>query len=280
MIYPKEEQTSAGVADHYNSLDLYYRQLWGEHLHHGYWRTGNETVEQATENLIDLIVGAGKINDRSKVLDIGCGYGATARYLAHTIEAQVIALTVSKSQWQYARTHDPESTNPRYILGDFLHNDLRDNTFDVIISIESSEHMPEKEKFFHEVHRLLKPGGRFVTCAWLSKENPTQNEVKYLLEPICREGRLPSMGTETEYRSMMEKAGFGEIQFEDLSKQVKKTWSICALRGVKAFFTDKKTRHYILDKDSTERAFAKTVFRILAAYNSGAMRYGLFTAIK
>ena len=280
MIYPDESQTAEEIADHYNDLDKYFRKFWGERLHHGYWEFGNETVEQATEALIQLVVKAGKIEDNSKVLDVGCGYGATARFLAHKIEAIVTALTISKSQWQYARSHDPESSNPRYILGDFPHNDFPSDSYDVVIAIESSEHMVDKEQFFAEVFRLLKPGGRFVTCAWLAKENPTPREIKYFLEPICREGRLPSLGSESEYRSMMEKAGLKSIAFRDISKNVKKTWAICAYRTSKAFFFDKNLRRYLLDKHCSERIFAKTLFRIWGAYNTHAMRYGLFAAIK
>jgi len=280
MIYPNENQTSEAVAKHYNSLDQYYRKLWGEHLHHGYFHRGNETVEQATEALIDLVIKAGRIEDNSKVLDVGCGYGATARFLAHGLGAFVTALTVSKSQWQYARSHDPESTNPRYILGDFLHHTIPEHSYDAIISIETSEHMVEKEKYFAEVTRLLKPGGRFVTCACLAKEDPTPWQVKHLLEPICREGRIPSLGTMTEYQAMIEGAGLKEVEFRDLSQNVKKTWSICAMRTSKAFLFDKHVRRMLLDKGFSERIFAKTLFRILTAYNAGAMRYGLFSAIK
>lgn len=280
MIYPEEEQSPEAVAHHYNSLDQYYRKLWGEHLHHGFWETGEETVEEATEQLIELVAKAGKIDHTSKVCDVGCGYGATSRYLVKKKEAILTSITVSKSQWQYARSHDPESSNPRYILGNFLRNDIPDHSFDVVISIESSEHMVDKEKFFHEVARILKPGGRFVTCAWLSKINPAKWEVRHLLEPICREGRLPSMGSEEDYRNMMIQAGLEEIQFQDISKQVKKTWSICAFRTSKAVISDHSLRRFLRDKSATERIFAKTLFRIWAAYNTKSMLYGLFSAVK
>src|SRR5579883_2847703 len=42
--------------------------------------------------------------------------------------------------------------------------------------------------FFAEAHRVLKPGGRLIVCAWLVKSRPRRREVRHLLEPICREG--------------------------------------------------------------------------------------------
>lgn len=280
MIYPDETQSADEVALHYNSLDEFYRKLWGEHVHHGYWIQGNESVKVATEQLIELVAEAGNINGSSKVCDVGCGYGATSRYLAKHKEANVTSLTVSKSQWQYARSHDPESTNPRYVLCDFLRNDLKSNSFDVVISIESSEHMVDKPKFFDEVFRILKPGGRFVTCAWLAKDMPKEWEVKHLLEPICREGRLPSMGSLSDYHEMMETAGFTTIDSKDISRQVKKTWAICAYRTSRAFLFDKGVRKYILSRASSDRVFAKTLFRIWAAYNTCSMRYCLVSGTK
>ena len=42
------------VAGHYDELDAVYREIWGEHVHHGLWRTGRESVAEATHALADL----------------------------------------------------------------------------------------------------------------------------------------------------------------------------------------------------------------------------------
>jgi len=51
MIYPDETQTAEEVASHYNDLDQYYRQIWGEHVHHGYWR-GNALLSVHLRDVI------------------------------------------------------------------------------------------------------------------------------------------------------------------------------------------------------------------------------------
>ncbi len=280
MIYPKKTQTAESVSTHYNSLDTFYRKLWGDHVHHGYWKNGKESALEATEALIELVANAGKIKTDSQVCDVGCGYGATSRYLRDHYKANLTSLTISQSQLDYAKDIDPNKTNPKYILCDFLKNTLPSHFFDTVISIESSEHMVDKEKFFEEAFRILKPGGRFVTCAWLAKEDPKKWEVKHFLEPICREARLPSMGSELDYHAMMEKAGFSNITFEDLSESVKKTWAICIGRTSKAIFTDKDLRRYLLNSSSSDRDFAKTLLRLWGAYRLKSMRYGLFSATK
>jgi hypothetical protein len=55
MIIPAKEQTSAAVAQHYDDLNPFYRELWGDHVHHGLWTTGLENPAQAVENLIACV---------------------------------------------------------------------------------------------------------------------------------------------------------------------------------------------------------------------------------
>ena len=51
MIIPRTTQNAADVAKHYDNLDRFYREIWGEHVHHGLWRTGRETPLEACEAL-------------------------------------------------------------------------------------------------------------------------------------------------------------------------------------------------------------------------------------
>lgn len=275
MIYPKVSQKREQVAEHYNALDDCYRKIWGEHLHHGYWK-GNESAETAVKQLSELVADSAQIKQGDRVCDIGCGYGGTSELLARQFGAEVTGLTISKAQLKIAKQRSSQS-NPTYLLCDWLENNLSNATFDAVISIESSEHMVDKQKFFNEAHRVLRPNGRIVVCAWLAKEKPTSYEERYLLEPICREGRLPSMGSIQDYHLWMEKAGFQDIQYTDLTRQVRKTWAICMRRSLKACFTDPAFRALFLSRNP-ERIFAKSLLRIWVAYYLGSMRYGLFTA--
>jgi tocopherol O-methyltransferase len=133
--------------------------------------------------------------------------------------------------------------------------------------------MPDKQKFFDEAFRTLKPGGRLAICAWLAAAAPRPWEVWHLLEPICREGRLPSMGTEADYHAMAAQSGFVAAGVDDISRQVAKTWTICARRVAVKIFTDSRYIRTLLDSSKPNRIFALTLFRLIAAYRTGAMRY-------
>jgi tocopherol O-methyltransferase len=279
MIVPKTAQNAESVARHYDTLDRFYREIWGEHVHHGLWRTGEETPQAAVEALVALVAERLALKPGQAVCDIGCGYGGTARMLADGWDAKVTGLTLSAAQLAYAQTTHPRA-NPVLMRRDWLHNDFPAESFDAALSIESSEHMVDKPRFFTEIARTLKPGGRFVTCVWLSAEKPGPFAIKHLLEPICREGRLPSMGSESEYRAMMAEAGLTVTGFEDITDQVWRTWWLCLKRAAHRIMTDRATRDFLLDPANGDRQFAVTLLRILIAYRTGAMRYGIFATRK
>jgi tocopherol O-methyltransferase len=276
MIFPNETQDSSSVAEHYNSLDHWYRKIWGDHLHHGLWQSGKESSDKAVVQLVEYLVEKGGIKEGDKVCDIGCGYGATSRLLSQRWNADMTGFSLSERQLAYARTKDSKTS---YQLCDWLNNSLPSETYDAAFSIESSEHMVDKPKFFSEAYRVLKPGGKLIVYAWLSKENPRPWEVRHLLEPICREGRLPSMGSVSDYKQLIADAGFKDIQYEDLTNKVRKTWAICGWRMLKEL-KNKEFRDFLFKQRPQDRIFAITVFRILFAYQTKSMLYGIFTMTK
>jgi tocopherol O-methyltransferase len=273
MIRPNVAQTTAAVAAHYDQLDRYYREIWGDHVHHGYWATGNESARQAVEALVDLVAERLDLNPGQQLCDIGCGYGATAQYLASRHDLHVTGMTVSEAQAIQARTRVAASGGVTVHVKDWLANGLPEKNFDRAYAIESSEHMPDKPRFFAEAYRVLRPGGVLAICAWLARPGARPWEIRHLLEPICREGRLPGMGDETEYRAMGERAGFTVERVDDISANVARTWAICLRRGIGKVLGDRRYRAFLLDASASERIFAVTMLRLLIAYRVGAMRY-------
>jgi tocopherol O-methyltransferase len=267
------------VADHYDELDQFYREIWGEHVHHGFWERGDETSEEAVAKLVTAVAERGRVGAGTRVCDVGCGYGATARILLER-GAMVCAITVSPAQFRQAVSLRGRARNPDYLLCDWLKNDLPSEEFDAVLSIESSEHMQNKELFFTQAYRVLRVDGRMVVCAWLATENPTILQRRHLLEPICTEGRLPSMGTESDYRKWFAAAGFVLENFEDISAKVRKTWTLCSLRLLSKLWRRPKYLGFLLRGQSSNRIFAVTIARIQLAYALGVMRYAIFTARK
>lgn len=272
MIYPRTFQSHAAVADHYDELDPVYRALWGEHVHHGLWHRGDETAADAVAALSDHVGARIGFAPGAHLIDIGCGYGATARRFAAR-GAIVTGLTLSQAQ----RAAAPVAANVTLLCRDWLENGLATATFDGGYAIESTEHMGDKPRFFSEARRVLRAGARLVVCAWLADEGPRAWQVRHLLAPICDEGRLPSLGTASDYRAMAREAGFSCGDYQDVSAAVARTWTICLSRFARAFPVDPALRRMALR--GRNRRFLLSVPRMILAYRTGALRYGIFTFV-
>lgn len=273
MIEPKTAQYPADVAGHYDELDPIYREIWGEHVHHGLWRSGRESVAAATDALSDHVGDLLDPESGQRLVDIGCGYGATAARLAATRGVCVTGFTLSAEQFEVARAR-PGSLS--FHLCDWLANGCADAEFDHAYAIESSEHVADKAALFREAARVLKPGGRFVVCAWLAEDAPAPWRIRHLLEPICREGRLPGLGERGDYEGWAGTAGFRLAGYEDVSRQVRRTWSIVARRILARLATTHRYRRYLRGRGNRHRRFALSVPRLILAYRTGSMRYGIF----
>ncbi|MBA2349683.1 MAG: methyltransferase domain-containing protein [Solirubrobacterales bacterium] len=280
MITSRQPAVPAAVAAHYDGLDAYYRSLWGEHVHHGLWSgpADRAPVEIATRGLAEYVIALARIEPGDRVVDVGCGYGATSRLLAREHGARVTGLTLSAAQAAYAVSVGGRPGDPEILVRDWRENGLPDGEADAVVAIECLSHMPDKPRVFAELARVLKPGARLVLTDWLACEQRRPWRDRALLRPICDEGRLPSMHTAAEYGELLTGAGFELLRFEDLSRRVSRTWPIIVRRALARALRDPEARRFLLDRGNPDRIFALTVPRLMAAYATRAMVQGLFVA--
>lgn len=267
----------AAIGQHYDDLDPFYREIWGEHLHHGLWLSGKETPEESAHQLTELAIRLARVAPGNRVCDVGCGYGATARILAREYGASVTALTLSEAQYAYARTL---GGGVEYRLQDWLSSGLPAECFDAVLAIECVSHMIDRQRFFSEAYRVLRPGGRLVVCAWLAGARPALWQQHLLLASIIRDGRLAGLDPASTYRERLTRAGFAVDLFEDLTPNVQKTWLVCMRRLARRLLADRRYRRYLRNPAAVNRRFALVLPRIYLAYRAGAMHYGVFSARK
>lgn len=273
----RQPRGAEGVAHHYDVLDRHYREIWGEHVHHGLWLDPSELPAQATRRLVELAAGLAGVRAGSRVCDVGCGYGATARMLVDELEAQVTGLTVSPVQLRYGQAH-ARGENPRLLLGDWLDNGLPSASFDAVLAIESVSHMRERPRVFSECLRVLRPGGRLVVIDWLATQAARRWQRRLLLDPICREGRLPSLDTMRQYGQMLQSVGFEAVTGRDLSAQVWRTWPWVLRLGARRMASDAQLRRLVLDPRHEEREFLWLIAHLMAGYATRSVRYGVLSA--
>jgi len=265
------------VARHYDELDYFYREVWGTHVHHGFWQSEADStpVEDATIHLLKEATTGLKLHPGAEVLDIGCGYGASARWIAEHHNVRVQGITISPHQVETSKQGSaPSQGQAEVILGDWLDNGFSDNSFDASYAIEALAHMPDKARFFSELHRTLKPGGRASIACWLTAPDLSSPE-KLLMGIICREGKLSSMGTMEEYKTLAQNAGLEVREARDLSAQVERTWWIISKRVLSGLCSDSRYLRFLLRRALRDRLYVLTLPRLLLAYRTGAIRYGL-----
>src|SRR6266446_2915119 len=142
------------IIEHYDVLSPYYRSLWGEHLHHGYWIRGDESKEKAQLQLIEHLAQLAPVKPGSDVLDIGCGFGASALFLAEKFNATVTGITISPVQVEIAK----QAAAEHHLDATFLLMDAEamnfDRQFDFLWSVESISHYQDLRNFFASAAKL------------------------------------------------------------------------------------------------------------------------------
>ena len=140
--------------------DLYDRML-GRHPVYscGYWREA-DNLDDAQIAKIDLIARKLGLEPGMRVLDIGCGWGATAQYLAQVYGVEVVGVTISREQVDYGRRLCAD------LPVDLRLQDYRalDETFDRILSVGMFEHVGYKNyaEFMRVASRCLVEDGLFL----------------------------------------------------------------------------------------------------------------------
>ncbi|MCK5524950.1 MAG: GNAT family N-acetyltransferase [Thiomargarita sp.] len=142
----------------------FYRVLTGsDNLHFGYWQNKTDlNLAQAQEALSELLLNRFP-KPPKRILDVGCGLGVMAGYLAKA-GYQVVAIAPSEQLIRYAEKKHPGA---EYVACGFLddHNQLRSpESYDIILFQESLQYFPHLAPVFEKVKQLLKPSGRVILC--------------------------------------------------------------------------------------------------------------------
>ena len=224
MSAPRNRGLRSSIERHYDSLLFLYRSFWGEHLHHGLWSDAGETPALAQECLVSHLAQAAAIQRGARVLDVGCGYGAPARWLARKLDCRVTGITISRGQARLARRLAKRAHLDRSVT--VVRSDAADlpfgaQHFDVIWVIECIEHLADKSAFVRETMRLLAPGGTLALCSWLRGEGVSAGDET--VRGVCDAFLCPSLATASEYRQYCVESGLQVDRLEDLTTRVRAT---------------------------------------------------------
>lgn len=268
-----------------NSSEL-WEQIWGEHMHHGYYgRAGNHKIErrQAQIDLIEELLSWANAPTPTNLLDAGCGIGGSTLYLAQKYNAQATGITLSPIQAARATERAQEANldqTVRFQVADAQQTPFEDNTFDWVWSLESGEHMPDKEQFLRECYRVLKPGGSFLFATWCHRPTNslagalTPEEKRHLAE-IYRVYCLPYTISLPEYEEIAQNCGFRELKSNDWSTAVAPFWDVV----IDSAFEPQAFMGLARAGWGTVQA-ALSMGLMRQGYESGLIRFGLLYGVK
>ncbi|MDQ3802779.1 MAG: methyltransferase domain-containing protein [Acidobacteriota bacterium] len=273
-----EDQFSVdAVREHYDRLSVYYRALWGEHIHHGFWED-SESAPRAQVRLVERLAERARIQRGSRVLDVGCGVGGPAIWLTQNLSCSVLGLTISPVQARMAAEKaraEGLDSRARFEVGDANRLQFEAESFDVVWVVECSEHLADKARFIESCARVLKPGGVLALCAWLRADPHARPEHARLVADVCRGMLCPQLASMRDYTGWMSDSGFTRIEAEDVTRRVEETWARCS-----ALVSRAEVKATLRLSDERTRRFVKTFPAIRRAYAEGAMAYGMFAARK
>ena len=164
----------------------------------------------------DALARHAKINESTHVLDLCCGLGGPARYLAYHHGCRVTGVDMNTDRLAGAvRLTERTKLEDRVLFhhANALQTGLADETFDVIVSQEAFCHIPDKKTLIAECVRLLKPGGCIVYTDILARNSMT-NEIRSRLES---EMAFSELSTLEQYCHLLEEKGCQVVEVEDLS---------------------------------------------------------------
>ena len=217
-----ESKTVEVTREYYDSdsADRFYATVWGgEDIHIGLYQGEYDSIAAASQRTVQKMASLLELNQDSVVLDIGSGYGGSARYLAKTFGCRVTCLNLSGVQNQRNRMLNQEQGWEQLIEvieGNFEEIPAEAHSYDVVWSQDAILHSCDRLKVLAEVRRVLRLGGQFIFTDIMQSEDCPEG----VLQPVYDRIYLDSLGSINFYRQNLTQRGFQEIQFLNLSEQL------------------------------------------------------------
>lgn len=177
---------------------------------------GDDFLSLSGAESSDALIAAAGIGPDTRVLDVGCGVGGPALYLAEKTGCHVTGIDLM--EWhaeEAARRAADRNLSGRTVFqaGDATALAFADGSFDVVWSQDAWCHAPDKPKVIAEAVRVVKPGGHIVFTDWVALAE---------MEPDYREAiqaavSAPGFATPGQYREWLEAEGCTVQQSEDIS---------------------------------------------------------------
>lgn len=207
--------------DYYNSdsADSFYSAIWGgEDIHIGIYNSDDEDIFTASRRTVVRMASLIPLNENSRVLDIGSGFGGSARFLAKNYGCKMDALNISEIENRRNRSLCEKQGLDHLIEvfdGDFENLPYSDESFDVVWSQDAILHSGNREIVIEEAARVLKSKGEFIFTDIMQSDDCIEIP-QPILDRIC----LETLGSVKFYRKTARQFGLKEIRFDQYASHI------------------------------------------------------------
>ncbi|KAB1065949.1 methyltransferase domain-containing protein [Salibacter halophilus] len=214
--------------DYYDSTDadeFYYRVWGGEDIHIGIYESPDEDIFTASARTVKKMTSLlPAIDENTKVLDMGSGYGGSARYLVSQFGCHVTCINLSDTENERNKVRTKEKGLEEYID---IHSDnfekmpYDDESFDLIWMQDAILHSGNKEQVFKEIQRVLKPGGHFIFTDPMQSDDCPDG----VLEPILKRIHLGELGSVKRYRQLAAANNLEAVNILEMPDQLRQHYT-------------------------------------------------------
>ncbi|WP_171169046.1 cyclopropane-fatty-acyl-phospholipid synthase family protein [Streptomyces sp. I05A-00742] len=203
-------------------VDAFYDTVWGgEDIHTGIYDREGEPVAEASRRTVERLAEhlAERLGPGRRVLDLGSGYGGTARYLAGRFGCRVVALNLSETQNERHRKTNAERGLDglvEVLTGSFHDVPYGDGEFDAVCSLEALCHSDDRARALTEAARVLAPGGALAFTDIMAAEGTPADA----LRPVVARLGVDALATPSFYREQLTGLGLDDVGFDDRSEQL------------------------------------------------------------
>ena len=212
------------VAENYydsSDADNFYEKVWGgEDIHIGLYEPGDSIVSASRKTVQAMFSHLDNIKSDSKIIDLGAGYGGSARYLAEQTGCSVSCLNLSEIQNERNRKLTIEQglqDKVTVLHGSCEDIPCEDNSQDIVWSQDAFLHSGKKHKVISEVARVLKPGGEVIFTDPMQADDCPVG----VLQPVYDRLSLDSLSSIGFYRSEFGAMGFQEKRVLEMTHQLR-----------------------------------------------------------
>ncbi|HKJ72092.1 MAG TPA: methyltransferase domain-containing protein [Gammaproteobacteria bacterium] len=214
----------ARTRDYYDgAANEIYRDIWGENIHMGLFADPDEDLPTAMARSNEVMARGADLSPSHEVLEVGCGYGGLARFLAANYGARVLATNISDKELGWGRELTEQAGLGHRVdmeWADFHELPYRDGRFHVYWSQEAFLHAADKRRVLDEAYRVLRPGGRLVVSELLVHHGTPEAERARIYERVG----APEMWDAPDYDAALADLGFRVLVREDWSRHVARSY--------------------------------------------------------